>query len=214
MKRFLAFFACIVAALTAFAIRAQAPSSTASASPTISPWPPPGRTDPTRLPGDVTAPPVSEMIRPPGGGGGPFPVFPKDAPGVPMEVAVEAVQAAVAACRADGLVVAAVVTDSAGVLRVGISADGASPPGRVYGAVPKAVAAVAFKEPTSVIREQVRANPSLAPEVKPNMVILPGGVPIIAGGKVMGAIAVSGANAAQDEVCANAGLGKIRGKLR
>jgi uncharacterized protein GlcG (DUF336 family) len=41
---------------------------------------------------------------------------------------------------------------------------------------------------------------------RPRLVVLGGGVPIIAGGICMGGIGVSGGTEEQDEVCANAAL--------
>jgi uncharacterized protein GlcG (DUF336 family) len=178
------------------------------------PWPPAGRSDPTRMPGDMTTPPVEETLQPFDAKKGPRTLPPPvDTPRVPLDISLSAAQTIIETCKAQGLLVAASITDAQGVLQVGLSAEGASPPGRIYGGVPKAVAAIAFKQPTSVTRAQLMADPSRKSEVTANMLLLPGGLPVIVNGQVIGAIGVSGATADQDEVCARAGLEKIMSKL-
>ena len=191
------------------ALNAQAPTP-ASADPD-----PRRLHDPTRLPGDMAPPPLNETleVRPPNQRGPGVPP-PDRTPGPPLSLSIEAAQAAIDACKTQGLLVGVAITDAAGVLRVGLAADGAAPPGRIYGAVPKNLAAIAFKKPTSAIRAQLRADPSESSRVKPNMLVLPGGVPLMVGDRVIGAIGVSGASADQDEVCALAGVEKIKARLK
>jgi uncharacterized protein GlcG (DUF336 family) len=58
----------------------------------------------------------------------------------------------------------------------------------------------------------------LLARVKPNMFVMGGAIPIMQGDTVIGAIGVSGAGGVpfghQDEVCAAAGLQKIRARLK
>jgi glc operon protein GlcG len=42
---------------------------------------------------------------------------------------------------------------------------------------------------------------------------MPGAVPLIKGGRVLGAIGVSGATGQQDEACAAAGAAAVQGRL-
>ncbi len=60
----------------------------------------------------------------------------------------------------------------------------------------------------------MRANPARITEVKPNMELLAGGLPIFAKGKMIGAIGVSGAPSLVDESCAKAGLAEIANHLK
>ena len=169
--------------------------------------------DPTRLPGDEPPPPLARMLRLPSGRPTGLAGPPPDVtPGPSLGLALEAAQAALDACKADHLLVGVAVLDSAGQLRLGMVADGAAP-GRIYGAAQKAVAAIAFGEPTSAVQEKLRADPSATARLRPNMSVLPGGVPLIVGRRVIGAIAASGATAQQDEACAAAGAAKIKAKL-
>jgi uncharacterized protein GlcG (DUF336 family) len=165
--------------------------------------------DPTRLPGDTPPPPLAIMLRPPSG----RPLPPPDTtPGVPAALALEAARAAIDTCAAQGLRVGVALTNSAGHLRVALTTDGATS-GVIYGAVQKDLAAMAFKAPTSDVQAQLRADPATAARVLPNMEVRPGAVPILVGGKVLGAIAVDGATAQQDEVCAHAGVDMIMDRL-
>ena len=168
--------------------------------------------DPTRLPGDGPPPSLGDMLRPmrhaPGdtrpANGTPSP---------PLTLSIEAAQAAIDACKVDGLLVAVVVTDAAGNVRAGLVADGAAP-GEFYVAVQKSLTAIAFREPTSAVQAQLRADPSAASKVRPNMMIKPGALPIIVGNQLLGAIGVSGAMSQQDQSCATAGAEKIMAELQ
>lgn len=55
---------------------------------------------------------------------------------------------------------------------------------------------------------------TLMARVKPNMSLLPGGLPIMKGDIVVGAIAASCATAYEEEKCAKAGIEKIQAKLK
>jgi uncharacterized protein GlcG (DUF336 family) len=176
--------------------------------------------DPTRMPGDKPPPTLEETLRmgqrPPGGQSqGPRQPFPPDTtPAPPLALSIEAAQAAIDYCTSQGVAVGVAVVDAAGVLRVGLSADGATPPGRLFGAIPKALTAVEFKVPSSEAQKMVRADPSLAARVRPNMMVNPGAVPLMAGDRLLGAIATSGTGAQQEEACAKAGADKIKSRLK
>ena len=187
------FGACLLCAMPAFAASAQTVGD-----------------DPTRLPGDMPPPALAIMLRPPSG----RPLPPPDAtPTVPEALALEAVQAALQTCAGQGLRVGIALTDVQGNLRVGLSGDGAGG-AAVYGAVRKDLAAIAFQQPTSTVQARLRADPTLATQVKPNMEVRPGAVPIVGPHGLLGALAVDGATAQQDEACAAAGVAKIHDRLQ
>jgi uncharacterized protein GlcG (DUF336 family) len=149
--------------------------------------------------------------RPPGASRPPEPI--NTTPSPSLGLALEAAQAALDACLADGLKVGVAVTDAEGNLRVGLAADGTSA-GRILFASRKALAAAAFRAPTSVFQDRLRANDPVAlATLKPNMAVYPGGVPLLADGRLLGAIAATGATGQQDEKCAAQGAAKIQARL-
>ncbi|MBI3043710.1 MAG: heme-binding protein [Betaproteobacteria bacterium] len=72
-------------------------------------------------------------------------------------------------------------------------------------AIDKAYAAATYRRPTRVW-EGAMAKGRIAVITLAGVVASPGGVPIVSGGKVIGAVGVSGATGDQDEQCAKAGL--------
>ena len=177
---------------------------------------PPPAVNPLMLPSDAPPPPMARMLALPVSpmpGAAPI-INPPDAPpALPMALAADLAQAAVAACTAQGLRVGAAVSDAAGNLRVGLTGDGARP-GRIFTASRKNVSVIAFGLATSEIQAKLRANPVLLAQVKPNMAVMAGGIPIMAGGKIVGALAVSGATGLQDDACAKAALVGMAARLR
>ena len=73
-------------------------------------------------------------------------------------------------------------------------------------AIMKARAAATYRRPTRAFVDAI-AKGGPAVMTLPGVVASPGGVPIIAGGRVTGAVGVSGVTGDQDEQCAKAGLG-------
>jgi uncharacterized protein GlcG (DUF336 family) len=72
-------------------------------------------------------------------------------------------------------------------------------------AIMKAKVAATYRRTTRVFADGInKGAPSLA--TLPGVVGSPGGVPIIVGGKIVGAVGVSGVTGDQDEQCAKAGL--------
>ncbi len=190
---------------------------TAQAPPAAAPLgsPAPFVSDAPRLPGD-NPPPAAMLLRPhptPGPGSRPPPEEDTDASGPPLSLALEAAQAALSACQADGYKVGVSVVDSAGQPRAALVSDGARG-GHAYTAVRKGVTAVAFKEPTSEVSAKLQTDPSIAKTLKPGMMPWAGAIPLVAGGKVIGAIGVSGATSVQDEKCAQAGASRIQSRLK
>lgn len=153
---------------------------------------------------------------PPGGEGlhhGPGAPPESTAPGPSLVLAVEAAQAAMSACGAQGYRVGVAVIDSAGEARVMLTADGADG-SHVFVAMRKALTALEFKVKSSEASESVLRDKASLARVKPNMFVMAGAVPIFSGAVAIGAIGVSGAAGMPfghlDEVCAAAGVQKIR----
>ena len=75
-------------------------------------------------------------------------------------------------------------------------------------AIMKAKAAATYRRPTRVWVDIIaKGNPAVM--TLPGIVASPGGVPIFVGGKVIGAVGVSGVTGDQDEQCAKAGIAKM-----
>jgi uncharacterized protein GlcG (DUF336 family) len=172
---------------------------------------------PEAVPGDIIDLPQKDQLNvplgPPAGTHATRPAPTDSTPTPGFVLALEAARAALASCAADGYSVGVAVTDAAGKLKAGLVADNAGA-NRVYMAIRKDVTATAFKMPTLALRERIAADPSLMAQVKPNMSLLPGGLPIMKGDTVVGAIAASGATAYEEEKCAKAGIERIQAKLK
>lgn len=129
--------------------------------------------------------------------------------GPSLAMALRAAQAAVNACKAAGYRVGVAVIDSVGEARAMLTADG-SDGSHVFVAHRKALTALTFAMPSSEANAKAPGDPAMLARVTPNMFVEGGAVPILRGGKVIGAIGVSGAGGApighQDELCAAAGL--------
>jgi uncharacterized protein GlcG (DUF336 family) len=137
--------------------------------------------------------------------------------GPTLALAIEAARAAVDSCVASGYRIGAAVIDSAGEARALLTADG-SDGSHVFVAMRKALTALTFQMPSSRANRMVPADKTLLARVTPNMFVEGGAVPIIVGGTVIGAIGASGAGGTvigqQDEVCAAAGLNKVKDRLK
>ena len=73
-------------------------------------------------------------------------------------------------------------------------------------AIMKAKAAATYRRPTRAFLDAIaKAGPGVM--TLPGVVASPGGIPIVAGGRITGAVGVSGVTGDQDEQCAKAGLG-------
>jgi glc operon protein GlcG len=80
--------------------------------------------------------------------------------------------------------------------------------GSIDVATHKAKASAAYKRPTLALENAVKANVQYL--TLDGISAIEGGVPIIEGGKIIGAIGVSGGTAAQDGVVATAGAAMIK----
>ena len=130
------------------------------------------------------------------------------------ETALKAAQAALVKCRKDGFQTAVAVVDRAGVVQVVLRDRyaGAHTPDM---AVAKAWTAASFKQPTSSLAIETQpGKPMSGIRQLPRVVVAGGGLPIEAGGNLLGAIAVSGAPGGDaDDACASAGTKVIADDL-
>lgn len=139
-----------------------------------------------------------------------------------MALALEAAQAALAACASDGVKAAASVVDSAGALRLLLTADGAAS-AQAEISRKKAATAVALKAVTSEIADKMEKDQAFKAKIEADKTLFPrpGGLPMMVGNDMIGAIGVSGASrlngvpgGVRDEACAKAGLEKVKARLK
>jgi uncharacterized protein GlcG (DUF336 family) len=130
------------------------------------------------------------------------------------ETALRAAQAALASCRSSGYQVAVSVVDRAGLTQV-LLRDRFAGAHTVEVSMNKAWTAASTRTSTAEIQRITRpGEPMSGLRSVPRIVALAGGVPIEAGGSVLGAIGVSGAPGGEaDEACAKAGLKAIADDL-
>jgi uncharacterized protein GlcG (DUF336 family) len=139
-----------------------------------------------------------------------------------MALALEAAQAALGACAANSVKAVASVVDSEGTLRLLLSAEGANK-NAIEVSHKKAFTANVLKAVTSEIAEKMEKDPAFKAKIEADKTLWPrpGGLPLMAGNDVIGAIGVSGASGlngvpggVRDEACAKAGLEKIKARLK
>jgi uncharacterized protein GlcG (DUF336 family) len=130
------------------------------------------------------------------------------------ELALELAQATLAACRARGFQVAVAVADRSGVTQV-LLRDRFAGPHTVPTATAKAWTAATFRTGTGdLVAISQPGMPQAGLRALPGVVVIGGGLPVEAGGALVGAVAVSGAPGADaDEACARAGIEAVRDKL-
>jgi uncharacterized protein GlcG (DUF336 family) len=137
--------------------------------------------------------------------------------GPAMELALEAVQAAVAVCSAKGFKVTAAVFDSAVQPVALLTAQGAL---RIApeAATRKAFVVVHTGQPSGAAAERVKSDLDFARELSATGKALPvrGALPIRVGDEIIGVISVAGAPppGEADEVCAQAGLDKVAARIK
>jgi uncharacterized protein GlcG (DUF336 family) len=123
-------------------------------------------------------------------------------------------ETAIDACKTRGYAVSAVVVDRAGETLIAMRADNASPH-TMENARRKAYTARSFRQPTSeYAKKYVEHNPVVMQQVTlPNVIAIPGGVPIKVGEDVIGGVGVSG-SPGKDDDCVAVGMGKIATQLK
>jgi uncharacterized protein GlcG (DUF336 family) len=110
--------------------------------------------------------------------------------------------------------VSAVVVDRAGNTQVAIRGDNAAGH-TMENARRKAYTALVFKIPTTEYTKRYTDNNPLVKQqlTLPNVIAIPGGIPIKTGNEVIGGIGVSGSPGV-DDGCVQAGLDKVADQLR
>ncbi|HER35379.1 MAG: heme-binding protein [Halothiobacillaceae bacterium] len=126
-----------------------------------------------------------------------------------MEMALKAAEGAVEACREEGIQIGVTVVDRGGNPQV-VLRDVLAPDLTLRISKMKAYTALSFNTATSTLEE--RGQGALGNV--PGLMMGAGGVPIQAGGKLYGAIGVSGAPSGDtDEMCAEKGAEAVATEL-
>jgi len=128
-----------------------------------------------------------------------------------LESAQRVAQAAIDACRKEGMNIAVTVIDRGGnpqvMLRDTLAMDLAIPISKM-----KAYTAMSFNSVTSTLLDRFPGSYSV-PKID-TLVVSAGGVPIVAGGAILGGVGVSGSPSGEvDEKCAKAGVDAIQSDL-
>jgi uncharacterized protein GlcG (DUF336 family) len=132
---------------------------------------------------------------------------------ISLAMAQEIANAAMAKCTSMGFKASVEVVDREGLPIVMLRGDGAglSTP---EGADRKAYTARAFSAPSDDFVKRMHDNPASAGSIQYSRVLaLGGGLPIKAGGEVVGAIGISG-TPGKDDDCAQAGIDKVADQLK
>jgi uncharacterized protein GlcG (DUF336 family) len=135
---------------------------------------------------------------------------------LPLSLATEAAQGALAACEAKGFHISVAVTDQCGLVRVLLRDDRASPH-TLDSSMKKAYTATSLGVSTGVLTKIVAEHPDAAglKDMNEKILIMQGGLPIKAGAEVIGGIGVGGTPGGDtDEACARAGLDTIMDRLK
>ena len=134
---------------------------------------------------------------------------------ISLPLAQEAAAAAIEYCRKDGYKVSVTVVDRAGRVKVVLRDDGTGPH-TLDTSRRKAYTSLTFRTSTNEFAKRIATNPAAAGLKDVDGVItLGGGLPILSGAEVIGAIGVGGAPGGdKDEACSQAGINKIADKLK
>src|ERR1700722_1763016 len=123
-------------------------------------------------------------------------------------------ETAIESCAAKGYRVSAVVVDRAGETVVALRGDDAAPH-TMENARRKAYTALSFRTSTTDYAKRYASdNPVVRQQVTlPNVIAIPGGLPVKVGEEVIGGVGVSGSPGV-DEPCVQAGLDKVADQLK
>lgn len=147
----------------------------------------------------------------------PLPPAPPRARGPATALAVEAAQTAIATCLGNGYKTTALVVDSAGVPVVMLSGDGAGERTQSF-AASKNYLALRYKSSSGEVVNRAKTDAALAAELQADPKVgtpRQGALLLKVGSEIVGAIAVSGAPGGdKDEVCTQAGIDKIKDRLK
>ena len=129
---------------------------------------------------------------------------------IDLDTAKKIAAAAIAEAKKNNFTMAVAVTDTAGDLVYFEKMDGTQT-GSVDVSQGKARSAVRFKRPTKVFQEiEAAGGDGLRILGLQGAVPVEGGIPIVVGGKIVGAIGTSGGSSAQDGQVATAGLAALK----
>lgn len=129
---------------------------------------------------------------------------------VGVDMAKKVAAAAVAEARKNSFTMAIAVVDTAGNLVYFEKMDGTQT-GSVNVSIEKARSAVLFKRPTKAFQDIVaQGGVGLRMLGLPGAVPVEGGIPLIEGGKIIGAVGASGGSSDQDGQCAQAGASVVK----
>lgn len=164
-----------------------------------------------RLKPQPTRPPAAPgaAAGPPAGGNYDVAKAPSTVPAPPLEIAIAGARAALADCATRNRRGGVTVVDSAGEVRVSMSADGEDG-SHVFVAQRKTLTALAFKMPSADAQAAIAKDPALLSRVIPAMFVQFGAIPITSRGQIIGAIGYSGGD---DVNCATAGWKVIQSRL-
>lgn len=131
--------------------------------------------------------------------------------GAPMtlEQAKKAVAAAEAEAAKNNWAMVIAIVDSTGHLLVLHRMDSGSY-GSIRVAIGKAKTALDFRQPTKNLNDRLNAGTATHLLTLGGATLIEGGIPIVIGGKIVGAIGVSGAAAASDAQVAKAGVDAVQ----
>lgn len=134
---------------------------------------------------------------------------------ISLALASDAATAAMQFCTDKGWKVSVTVVDRAGNLKVSLRSDNAGPH-TAESSRRKAYTAATLQQSTAAMMGIIEKNPGLADlKMIDGFLLLGGGQPIRVGSEVIGAIAVAGAPGGDlDEQCADAGINRIRERLK
>ncbi len=139
----------------------------------------------------------------------PGPKLPPYGPSITIEQAKKVAAAALAPARSNQWTVVAAIVDTGGHL-VYLEKLDQTQVGSVEIAIAKAKSAAIFKRPTKMFQDRLaRGGDGLLVLRLKDAMPVEGGTPIIADGKLIGALGISGGSSAEDEVCANAGAAAL-----
>jgi uncharacterized protein GlcG (DUF336 family) len=133
---------------------------------------------------------------------------------LPASLAVEAAQAAIAACKAQGWTVTVTIADRSGSPRLVLMGDGANQLTKEV-TRRKAYTSALLGVSTGDFAKRIATPGAFNPTVyDPQLAVGPGGLPIKVGNDTIGGISAAGAPGGdKDESCAAAGLAKISDRL-
>lgn len=159
---------------------------------------------------------AGEQASPPATPPAPAPARTPPPRGPAIALAIEAAQAAIAACSADGYRVGVTIVDSGSGVRLVVADDGARQQA-VDSSTSKANTVVTFRESSAEVARKAAADPALAAQIAadPHLRARAGGLPLTVNGEIIGAIGVGGAPGGEkDEACARVAIAKIQDRLR